>query len=329
MRDVANKAGVSIQTVSAIINGKPGITHETTARVQSVIKELGYRPYTIARSLRTGQTQTIALIVSDIYNPSFSTIASAAEDVAHSFGYNLIIYNTHDNPEREAIYINKVAQAWMDGVIIAPIGDQTTGLETLRNEAIPAVAIDRIPKGYEGPSVTFNNFKAGQVAARHLLELGHCAMAHISGPMNLHISQERLDGFVAEIDRQCAQPVAVQTGDWTCASGYSAMKSILNGKDRPTAVFTANDRMAIGAMQAICDSGLAVPADISIVGVDDIEVSAFQTPPLTTVRQSFPEMASICVHLLIDLLQRKTPEQTQIVIEPNLVIRKSTRVKKG
>jgi LacI family transcriptional regulator len=326
MKDVAKIAGVSIQTVSAVINGKLGITPETTARVNEAIQQLGYRPYSVARSLRTGQTRTLALILTDINNPSFSTIAIAAEDIAHSFGYNLVLYNTHDDPEREASYVRSVSERWMDGVIFVATGDHMTSLDYLNAARIPTVAIDRIPMGYSGPSVTMNNYKVGTLAARHLVELGHRCIAHISGPSRLLLARDRTAGFLAELDRSGVTPglCAAAEGNWLCQSGYTAMQEVLRGSARPTAVFAANDRMAIGAMAAIAEAGLRVPDDISIIGVDDIEVSAYQNPPLTTLRQSFPEMASQCVHLLIDIVEEKEPKQTQVVMEPEFIQRAST-----
>lgn len=326
MKDVAERAGVSKQTVSAIINNKPGITAETTARVNAAIQDLGYRPYALARSLRTGQTHTLALIVTDINNPSFSTIASAAEDIAHSFGYSLVLYNTHDDPEREANYLRTVSQRWMDGVIFVATGDQMTSLEFLNQADIPTVAIDRIPMGYMGPSITLDNNKTGRMAAEYLLQLGHRRFAHISGPRKLLLARERLVGFENRLHESNVDPKNLLTfeGDWGCASGYSAMQQFLSSPTRPSAVFAANDRMAIGAIQAAQDAGLRVPQDISIMGVDDIEVAAFQSPALTTIRQSFIEMANLCVNLLIDILNGKEPENNQLLIEPMLVERKST-----
>lgn len=324
MKEVALRAGVSIQTVSAIINGKPGITRETTARVQAAIQELGYRPYSVARSLRTRQTHTFALIVTDINNPSFSTIASAAEDVAHSFGYNLVLHNTHDDPEREASYVSMVSQRWMDGVIFVATGDQMTSLEALSQAGIATVAIDRIPMGYSGPSVTLDNFAAGRLAGEHLVNLGHHRLAHISGPLNLLLARERQAGFQSVLQARGLPDAPALEGDWTCASGYAAMKRFLGRPDQPGAIFCANDRMAIGAIQAAQESGYRVPEDLSVMGVDDIEVAAFQSPPLTTIRQSFLQMASLCVHLLIDLIEGKQPAKAQILIEPTLVERKST-----
>lgn len=326
MKDVARLAGVSIQTVSAIINGKPGITVETSARVNDAIHQLGYRPYSVARSLRTRQTNTLALIVTDINNPSFSTMAISAEDIAHSFGYNLVLYNTHDDPNREASYVQAVTERWMDGVIFVATGDHMTSLDFLKNANIPTVAIDRIPGGYTGPSVTMDNYKIGCMAAKHLLGLGHRRIAHIGGPSRLLLARDRMEGFLDTLRESGMQPglCVSPEGNWKCEAGYMAMQEILKGKVLPTAVFAANDRMAIGAIAAINEAGMQVPADISVIGVDDIEVAAFQNPPLTTIRQSFPEMASLCVHLLINILDGKEPEQTRIVMEPSFIQRKST-----
>jgi LacI family transcriptional regulator len=326
MKDVAGRADVSIQTVSAVINNKPGIRQETRARVLAVIDELGYRPYSVARSLRTGQTHTIALFVPDIDNPSFSGIASAAEDHAHAWGYSLVVYNTHDDLERETNYIRTVAQRWIDGVLFVAAGDRMSGLDALAAAHVPAVAIDRIPEGYRGPSVTLDNAEAGCVATRHLLDLGHTRIAHISGPQHLRLARERQLGWHQTLKEHGLKPgpCAGGEGAWECASGYLAMRKILDCGAPPTAVFAASDRMAIGAMRALHEAGLDVPGDISVMGLDDIEVAAFQSPPLTTVRQSFAHLATLAVQLLLDILAGRIPDQFQIVLEPALVVRRST-----
>jgi DNA-binding LacI/PurR family transcriptional regulator len=328
MKDVAILAGVSIQTVSAIINDKPGISPETSTRVKEAIQQLDYRPNSGARSLRTRQTHTLALILTDINNPSLATIASAAEDIAHSFGYNLVLYNTHDDLEREANYVRTVSQRWMDGVILVATGDQMTSLDSLEQAGIPTVVIDRIPMGYSGPSVTLDNFMAGQIAADYLVKLGHRRITQIVGPLNLLLARERSAGFKDGLKRAglVSTGLVSSEGDWTCQSGYQAMQQILGGPEIPTALFVANDRMAIGAIKAIMEKGMHVPEDISVIGVDDIEVSSFQSPPLTTIRQSFKEMASKCVCLLIEILAGKEPAQLQIVMEPQLIERKSTTI---
>jgi LacI family transcriptional regulator len=324
MKDVAELVGVSIQTVSAVINNKPGITDETRDRVLEAIKQLGYRPYSVARSLRTGQTRTLALIVSDLSNPSFGTMASAAEDYAHRFGYNLTVHNTHDDVTREASYIQSLTQRWIDGVLYVSAEDELSSQTALKQAGIPSVAIDRIPENYVSPSVTLDNTKAGYMAAQHLLDLGHHHIAHISGPLRLRLVRERIAGFEKALANYGVYPFARVEGNWTCDSGFVAMKHILNHQPHPTALFAANDRMAIGAMQAIQEARLRVPDDISVVGLDDIEVAAYQNPPLTTVRQSFAELATLAIQLLLALIQKDQPAETQLVIEPELIERQST-----
>ncbi len=205
MKDVAREAGVSVQTVSAVVNDKPGITDGTRRRVLDTIKTLGYRPYTVARSLRTRKTRTISLIISDIADPSFATIASVAEEYAHRRGYSLVVYNTHDDVEREGRYLQNAIDRWIDGILFVAAQDRMDGLNDLQAAGIPTVAIDRIPEGYGGPSVSLNNVKAGRLAVEHLLGLGHTRLAHIAGPMHLSLARERAEGFRAALHEQRAR----------------------------------------------------------------------------------------------------------------------------
>jgi len=326
MKNVAEVAGVSVQTVSAVINADARISAETSTRVLAAIQQLGYRPYSVARSLRTRRTKTIALVVSDIANPVFATMASTAEDHAHQHGYSMVVYNTRDNVEREESYMRTATDRWVDGVLFVSAQDQITSLNLLQTVGIPAVAVDRIPANYNGPSVTVDNVQAGRMAAEYLLNLGHTCIAHIPGPVELRLARERLAGFRQAIQVQgdaCTFYIS-DAGNWECTAGYQAMQTLLARAPDLTAVFAANDRMAIGAMQAVYQAGLRIPQDISVIGVDDIEVAAYQIPPLTTIRQSFVELAQRGVQLLLDILQGKEVEQTQIVIEPTLIERQST-----
>jgi DNA-binding LacI/PurR family transcriptional regulator len=326
MKDVARLAGVSVQTVSVAINHPTRIAPETRERILAAIDELGYQPLAVARSLRTGSTHTIALVVSDITNPFFAKMADAVEDHAHEAGYNLILYNTHADPEREQGYLHMAAQRWVDGVLFVTTTDTMNGLDALGAAGIPFLAIDRIPDGYDGPWVILDNKKTGAIAGEHLLDLGHRCLAHISGPLDLRLSRERLESFEAAIRARGLEPLPHAAGDstWSCASGYQAMRLLLEAGPRPTAVFAANDRLAIGATRAMAEVGLRVPEDVSIVGVDDIESAAYQSPPLTTVRQSLPEVATLGTKILLDLLRGEESVRTQVVFEPELVVRGST-----
>jgi LacI family transcriptional regulator len=326
IKDVAGMAGVSAQTVSAVINDKPGITDETRVRVRAAIDALGYRPFSVGRSLRTRKTRTLALVISDIANPSFATMASAAENHAHANGYNLVVYNTHDDATRETEYIQIAADRWIDGILFVSAQDRISESVAVELARIPTVAVDRIPQGYVGPSVTLDNLAAGRMAVEHLLALGHTRIAHISGPLRLRLARERLLGYQAALRAAGlgSEEQELGEGNWECATGYRAMKEILQRHPLPTAVFAANDRMAIGAICAAQEAALRVPEELSFVGLDDLEVAAYQNPPLTTIRQSFAELATLGVRLLLELVNERTPAASQIVVSPQLIVRRST-----
>lgn len=326
MKDVARLAGVSIQTVSVVVNDKAVVSPETRERILAAIDELGYRPQAVGRSLRTGSTRTIGLLVADITNPFFARMADAVEDHAHEAGYNLILYNTHSDAERERTYLHIAAERWVDGMLFVTTSDTLHGLGALRSAGIPTVAIDRIPRDYDGAWVILDNERTGALVAEHLLDLGHRDLAQICGPLDLRLSVERLQSFEAAVRARGFEPVGHAVGDasWSCRSGYEAMRTLLGGKRTPTAIFASNDRLAIGAMRAAMEAGLRVPDDLSIVGVDDIELATFLTPPLTTVRQSLADVATLATKILLDLVHGREPVQTQVVFHPELVVRQST-----
>jgi len=326
MQDVANLAGVSKQTVSAVINHKPGITEETAARVRASIEQLDYRIDHTARSLRTGKTRTIALLITDVSSPFLSMIAGVAEDYAYAEQYTLMLFNTRDDPEREVAYANSVIERSVDGVLFISARGENIAAEHLTEAGVPIVAIDRVPQNYTGPSVTFHNRAAGRMAADHLLGLGHKRMAHIAGPEFARISDERLAGF-QEVLRENGLPAPLverAEAGWGIQNGYEAMLRLLARSQDFTAIFAAGDQIAIGAKRALREYGFDVPKDVSLISIDDIDLAAFVDPPLTTISQSIPEMAHQGVTLLLDLIKKKHPVQDKIVIEPRLVLRKST-----
>lgn len=327
MKDVAEAAAVSIQTVSAVVNNKPGISQATSARVLTAIQNLGYRPFSIARSLRTRQTHTIALFVSDIAAPPLAAMASAIENEAYARGYSLVVYNTHNDIERERNYMLKVIDHWVDGVIIIAIDEHETSLKALKEAQIPVVAVDRVPEDSDIYSVSLNNYRVGKLAAEHLLGLGHTTLAVISGPLRLALGRDRKKGFIDECLRSGATVIAGEyAGDWHTRSGYSAMRQILEQRPLPTAIFASSDLMAIGAIHAINEAGLRVPGDISIVGVDNIEQAEFTVPPLTTILQPLDRIGEQGVRLLLELVDGQQPEDLHVVIEPTLLARNSTTV---
>ncbi len=318
---------VSKQTVSAVINNKPGITAETRSRVLEAIEQINYRMDLRARSLRTGRSYTVALVITDVSSPLFSKMAIAAEERLYAEHYNLVLYNTHDDIDREQFCIDSILQRSVDGVIFVSSRDESTSLEKLDSAGIPSVVIDRVPKSYDGAAVVLDNNAAGRIAAAHLTSLGHRQLAYIGGPANVHIARERLDGFLAEA---ASAGVGLPTEaifdaeNWQVGAGYDAMQELLKRRRPFTAVFCAGDLLAIGATHAIAEAGLRVPDDISVMGLDDIDLAAYFTPPLTTISQSITSMATLGVELLLDELANRVRESNRIVIEPILVARAST-----
>jgi LacI family transcriptional regulator len=326
MQDVADLAKVSVQTVSCVTNRKPGITEETQARVMAAIDALGYRPDLTARGLRTGQTMTIALMLSDVSSPVASRMAIAAESRAFAENYNLVLYNTCDDIRREQFYIDSILQRSVDGVLYVAARDESTTPAVLREAGIPVVAIDRVPAGHSGPCVVLDNVNAGRLAATHLLELGHTKIAHIGGPVYVQISKERLTGFRAalELSNRQVELTVEPAADWRIESGYIAAQRLLARQDGFTALFAAGDLLAIGAMRALREAGLRVPEDVSLIGLDDIDLGAYLSPPLTTISQSIARIAEAGMGLVLSIIQGKEVDQGTVVIEPYLVERSST-----
>jgi DNA-binding LacI/PurR family transcriptional regulator len=327
LKDVANHAGVSVTTVSNVVRDWPYVAEETRVKVQSSISELGYSPHPIAQGLRTGQTQVIGFIVPDLSNPYFASMVSVAEDVAQEHGYSLLVFNSHEDDARQSESIQRATKRWVDGLLIAHIASLHPNANIFHNVTIPTVLIDRTLDGYVGPSCTLDNFRAAELATNHLCDLGHKRIAHLAGHRGALPARERLNGYLRAIQThhlEYRRIIDVANGAWGCDEGYQAMRQLLQDDVLPTAVFASNDRMAIGASSAIHEARLRVPEDISLVGVDDIEVSQYLNPGLTTVRQPLERMARVGIDLLLRLIRLENPSDIHLVLEPQLVMRQST-----
>jgi DNA-binding LacI/PurR family transcriptional regulator len=309
MRDVALLAGVSIQTVSYVVNGKGVISPETRKRVQHAIERLNYRRDPIARSMRTRQTRLIGLLVLDITNPVLSVIASAVEATAFEHDYKVILQNTGMEAAREKEYLMESAGSLIDGLIIVNSVDRESTLEFLEAQQITAVLIDCL-SSTTIPSVAVDNVKSAYIATNHAIELGHQRIAHITGSSSLLMARQRQQGYLEALaDHNLAYERIIVSGNerWDYQAGYDSMAELLQDQPLPTAIFAASDQMAIGAYQGIAQAGLKVPDDF------------------TTVRQPFTEIASNAVSLLLQLISGEKPEQTQLILPPELVVRQSTR----
>jgi LacI family transcriptional regulator len=327
MRDVAERAGVSIQTVSCVVNEKGNISPRTRKRVLKAIAELHYRPHHIARSMRTRQTGLLGMLILDITNPVHSVIASAVESAAYARGYKVVLYNVSENAEREQECLEASAEGLVDGLILVNTVDREHTFAFLAESRLHAVLIDCLASRTI-PVVSVDNFQAAYVATQHAIALGHRRIAHLAGSDRQWIGQQRIQGYqqaVADSQLPYQRVFVSNTGQWDYRAGYLTMSQVLSEPERPTAIFAASDLMAIGAYRAIAEAGLRVPHDISVIGFDDIEAAAYAVPPLTTIRQPFREIAESAVSLVVDLITGQEMDDVQRTLAAELVIRESTR----
>lgn len=326
LRDVADRAGVSVTTVSNVVRGWPYISEETRLRVEQAINDLGYVPHPMAQGLRTGRTQVIGFVVPNLGNPHFAAMVSAVEDVAWEHGYSVLVFNTHENESRETDCVRRMINGWGDGLLIVQSAQFLETSQLLRDFPLPVVAIDRVPPTYEGAYCKVDNIAIARMAMTHLYELGHRRIAHLSGAKNALTAMTRLEGyrlFLQEMGLSYSY-VSNSTNLWTPNEGYHAMQDLLATAPHPTAVFASNDSLAIGAAHAIREAGLRIPEDISLIGVDDLDVSRYLYPPLTSVQQPVAEMAQVGIDLLLRLIMGEPPEDIHVSLSPTLVIRRST-----
>ena len=330
MREVAENAGVSIATVSHVINGTRFVSPEVRKRVKNVMQELGYRPNSLARSLRIGESKTIGMIVPDVANQFFADISRQIENISFQQDYSVILCNSDNDVEKQLSYISTLLKKQVDGVIFISAGESSEHLEQLSLSQVPVVVVDRDVALAYADVVLLDNKDAGYKATRHLTDLGHKRIACISGPNDLAPSMLRVEGFknaLADAGITCKKKYIV-LGDFLFSGGENAMNTLLNQDPIPTAVFALNDMMAIGAITAIRRAGLHVPQDISIVGFDDIRMASAVSPALTTISQPVEQMAQIAAELLINKIKSKTSknENQRVLLKAELVIRESTQM---
>jgi DNA-binding LacI/PurR family transcriptional regulator len=322
IRDVARLAGVSHQTVSRVLNNHASIRESTKARVQQVMEELQYRPNRAARALSRGTSRTIGVLSasSSQYGPA-SSIA-AIQDAAREAGYYVNTANlTSAEPEAiEAALDHLMSQSVEGIVVIAPQMRVFDALEQL-SISVPYVALQSTG-GVNDHGFSFDQIAGARLATRHLIDLGHRSIYHLAGPQNWIEAEARMRGFLEEMGARDVPTTAPILGDWTADFGYHAGRELLRVRDF-TAIFSSNDQMALGLMHAIRDAGLDIPGDVSVVGFDDIPESAHFWPPLTTVRQDFPELGRRCIALLLDEITAG-PIEDRSAIVPSLIVRSST-----
>jgi DNA-binding LacI/PurR family transcriptional regulator len=326
MMDVAGMAGVSHQTVSRVINGSDRVAPATRERVLEAMRALDYRPSSIARALKTGRSRTVGVIslAANLYGPASTLFA--VERAAHEADYFTSIVGLPEL-ERSALAdaVERLRRLPVDGILV--IAPQQNAVDAVVDVAhgVPLVALEAGPKERRAAAVTVDQRAGAALATRHLLQLGHRTVHHVTGPAGWEEAELRLEGWRATLQAAGARVPEPLNGDWSPARGYELGRR-LAGDPELTAVFVANDQMALGVLRALHETGRNVPAEVSVVGFDDIPEAAFLTPPLTTVRQDFAAMGRRAFDVLLREMEGGSADGRREAIEPRLVIRHSTAV---
>jgi len=322
--DVARLAGVSTATVSRALNGRGQIAPATNAAIDAAVRQLGYQPNTVARSLVTKSTQTIALLLPDIANPFYATLVSGIQQEALAAGSTMLLCTTEGDPAREEQYLSLLRAKQVDGVLVDGLVLPPERIADFVRGGLPIVCLDRDIDSTSVPLVQVDNRLGARLATEHLLSLGHTRIAHVAGAPGLRISNERVGGYGDALAAAGLEhdPALVVVGSFTERGGYEATRTLVASE--LTAVFAANDLSALGTMHAISESGRHVPDDVSVVGFDDLRLAAHTTPPLTTIHQPAFEIAQRATQLLLELAGGRDVPQRLHLLEPELVVRTST-----
>jgi LacI family transcriptional regulator len=329
IKDVARQADVSLGTVSNVINRPHSVGAGTRARVLAAIDDLGYVRSESARQLRAGQSRVIGLLVLDMGNPFFVEVARGAEHAARAAGLRVMVCNSGQDPGEEAEYLSLFAEQRVRGVLITPADTSGRSLAPLLRQRTPFVLVDRLVPAGEGCSVSVDDVAGGAMAARHLLDAGHKEIVFINGPLQLAQCHDRYEGVcnvVAEAGLPASTVRTLHVDRLDVAAGRDAAARLLGFPDRPTAVFCANDLIALGVLQTLYAAGIRVPDQMAIVGYDDIQFASAAAVPLTSVRQPAYQIGTTAAELLINETGGlvEAHEHKRVVFQPELVVRRSS-----
>jgi LacI family transcriptional regulator len=327
LSDVARRAGVSVMTVSRVVNGSTHITDQTRARVNQAIAELGYLPNGPARQLRSRRSKTNALVVTDIRNPFFTTVASGVEDTARSKGYVVMFCSTYESEQVEAEYTRVLIERRVDGVLLVPASGASSSVRLLQQRNIPTVLVDRHLDGVEVDEVRGASRPGAREAVLHLTGLGHRRIAMITGPESVSTASDRVAGYLDALAEACPGDSCgpIYYGQFSEESGYQMTREMLQLDPRPTAIFAANNFIAFGALKGLAEAGLKVPEDISMVVFDDLPAAWTLNPFLTAVAQPAYDIGTQAAELLLSRLAgERVDEPRRLLLPTELTIRHST-----
>jgi len=319
--DVAKLANVSKATVSRVINNNSSVNDEIKARVLHAIDELGYRPSALARHLASNTSNMIGLILPDITNPFFPVLARGIEDVAHRLGYTLFLCNTDNDPAIEQEYIHKMVQQQVAGIVLISSSFGEDQIQQLVSLKVPFVLSDRWFPDVPFDAVAIDNYKAACEVIDYFIRQGHERICHLAGPTSIQSAEKRKQGYLDTINEANLKPI-ISHGPFTYESGFQRMASILD-EGLPSAVFAANDLIALGAINAIRSRGLRVPEDIAVIGCDDIAFAQMCNPMLSTIAVPVYQIGVTAMELLHERVKGVRAEKKHVILEHRLIKRES------
>ncbi|HET9306137.1 MAG TPA: LacI family DNA-binding transcriptional regulator [Candidatus Sulfotelmatobacter sp.] len=325
MRQIAQRAKVSIGTVSHVINDTATVREKLRERVLEAIRSLGYQPSQLARGLRRNQTSMLVMIIPDVTNPFFPAVIRGVEDVAYKSSLRLVLCNTDNDPRKELSYLNEMRAYRPAGWLVIPSVDSEIANHFRADAGPPVVCLDRQPSGWRGDVALVANEEGAYKATCHLLRMGHRQLAVITGPLHLANAVERLEGFKRALAEAKVhlEPDYIQEARFERESGYQAAIRLLRMLPRPTGIFACNDLMALGVFLAARELGLRCPEDVSIVGFDNLDFAEFTAPALTTVHQPGYQLGTAAARLLLERMNGSTHPAKKIVLPSELKIRNS------
>ena len=329
MKQVAERAGVSISTVSHVINNTRVVSDDVRQRVQHVIDDMRYIPSAVARSLKNDKTNTIGVLVPNSSKPYFAELTRWIEDAAFQLGYNIILCNAQGaghGRQKQAAYLRLLMEKRIDGLVLVASGADGEQDLLERHDNVPVVQLERALPGLPADLILASQEDGAYQATRHLIELGHRSIACVSGPADLPCARSRVTGFVRAMDEAALQvsDTRIVHAEFTSAGGHAAFGRLLAQEHPPTAVFVTSDLMALGGLCAAGAAGVRVPSELSVVGFDDIAGARYASPPLTTVAPPKREMARLAIELLARRIKGAVEPLRHLALESHLIVRAST-----
>jgi DNA-binding LacI/PurR family transcriptional regulator len=333
MRQIAERANVSIGTVSHVINQTAKVRPKLRDRVLEAVHSMGYQPSALAQGLRRNRTNMLGMVIPDITNPFFPGVVRGVEDVAFKRSFRVILCNADNDPSKEGAYVRELRSYHIAGLLIIPsAGADIAGhLRAYASASVPVVCIDRVPDGWKGDAVLVANADGAYLATRHLIQMGHTRLAVITGPLRLTNASERLKGFMRALaaSRIQIEPEFVEEARFDTETGYQAALRLLRMLPRPTAIFACNDLMAFGVLQAARELNLRCPEDLSIAGFDCLEFTKFTDPSLTSVYQPGYQLGATASRLLLQRVDGMRSAPKKIVLSTELNKRNSVALLPG